>query len=327
MITIVGKLVSVRSFQTHFEVTNHQRSSITIYERKTHYFLMTVKDSDSPKNVYNLELLKPYLKLKTNSENKELYSLCNASTVNEKASIRNLKSRYLKEFENNKNNESESGPMSVRKKRLSKYHIFPLLKTFKLLPLYIMGKSKLYAENYDYAKNCVNNANSETSETKSFTETICLIIDQINNGEYSLDDITDFTYNSYIRLEQIGFSHNIWAKNCIINSNSWLKLDRIIEMDKMKLITTKQKQEEYLKIKGKILIEYLPKFLAIFFYSRNKEDIVKDLAKSCYYNNLSTNTPISLTQILEQYNNELGFLKRPDEHYIHLNYNEKEFLR
>ncbi|KKM87859.1 hypothetical protein LCGC14_1264610 [marine sediment metagenome] len=49
---------------------------------------------------YDPTKLKLYLEKKNDATNKELYSLCNATTKDQKGSIRKIKSRYLNKLEN-----------------------------------------------------------------------------------------------------------------------------------------------------------------------------------------------------------------------------------
>ncbi|KKN47088.1 hypothetical protein LCGC14_0666540 [marine sediment metagenome] len=118
---------------------------------------------------YNPKLLKPYLEAKfTNNipfKNKELYMLCGCEDDNHKAAIRSLKSRFLKEFESKKNNETmellklkeilkqkKSNDYTTqdpkyqfheqKPEKPSENHIIGLIKKYPELPLFMY--SKLY---------------------------------------------------------------------------------------------------------------------------------------------------------------------------------------
>ena len=60
----------------------------------------------SQKN-YSLEPLEKYLRSKPTAENKELYSLCNATTASQKGSVRKTKSRLLEVIERGETSETQ----------------------------------------------------------------------------------------------------------------------------------------------------------------------------------------------------------------------------
>lgn len=63
---------------------------------------------------YDPDKLKLYLEKKNDATNNELYSLCNATTKNQKGSIRKLKSRILNKLENHETVET-SNKKSIQK--------------------------------------------------------------------------------------------------------------------------------------------------------------------------------------------------------------------
>ena len=132
--------------------------------------------------------------------------------------------------------------------------------------------------------------------------------------------------------------HISWKKNTIINVNEWLgiKSKLIItnwetkeskSKKEYEIIEEKELEQEYLKLKGKILIYFLPEFYGIYYYFKKKEFIINDFGKACFLNNFSDNEPISITELIERFNNDLDFRDRSDKYYIHFDYNEsQEFL-
>ncbi|MFX0104345.1 MAG: hypothetical protein ACFE75_02500 [Candidatus Hodarchaeota archaeon] len=271
--------------------------------------------------------------------NKQIY---NAFPNEKKDKLRVYKSQYFNELSSvgiiGQNVESESFTFGkklakinqikaylkyseLKKQRDSKiYHIFSLLKTFKLLPLYILSQA-------------ISLARLSVNEEFGLTDPICYITDCLNKGEYSINDISEFSTHCFTSLDAIGLSHESWLKNSILNINNWLGLNITYYQGRKyvgdhDIINKKQQEEEYLAIKGKLLIEYLPEILGIFFYKKDKSLIIKDLAKASLQNNMSKNTPISLYEMVERYNRDLDYRNRPDEYRIYLDYEEThEFLK
>ena len=211
-----------------------------------------------------------------------------------------------------------------KKPSRERFHIFPLLKSFKLLPLYIFKKV------YELSK--------EIKQVDfSISQIYDSLIDVMNAGIYDIDEISTFSYKCEKGLK--GFlDHVSWKINTIQKVNKWLgiELKPIVtnyKTGEFKLISEggfieeKALEEEYLKLKGKMLISFLPEFYGIYYYFKKREFIVNDFGKACFLNNFGDNTPVSITELVERYNNDLDYRERQDKYYIHFEYNEsQEFL-
>ena len=74
--------------------------------------------------------------------------------------------------------------------------------------IYILKKT------YDITKLCIES-------DYSVVEIISIFIDEINEGNYNIDEISDFCFNPDIELN--GFlDDNSWKKFCINTINSWI---------------------------------------------------------------------------------------------------------
>lgn len=205
------------------------------------------------------------------------------------------------------------------KNDVKNYHIFPLLKTFKLLPLYIFLKV------YEISK--------EIKDPEvSITDIYHSVIDTINAGIYDISTLSDFSYNCTSALR--GFlDHESWKTSTINKVNVWLELEKKVIYSNYKTgeirtelkcngIKANRLKCEYQKIKGSILTSFLPEFYGIYYYTKSKDLIVKDFSKACFLNNLVNDKPISLTQLIDKYNDDLEFRERPNKYHIYMDYNE-----
>ncbi len=188
-------------------------------------------------------------------------------------------------------------------------HIIPLLKTFKLLPLFILKKT------YELTKICVE-------KDYSVVEILCLLIDELNNGHYDINEISDFSFRPNDELNDFLDSVS-WKKDSINTVNSWIRSFYNTYPKKEK----KKESDLYKEIKGKLIIIYLDDFYGIYLYSRKKEYIIRDFSKACFINNLSGNKPISITDLIERFNKDLEFRNRHKKYFIDVGYDESpEFL-
>ncbi len=204
------------------------------------------------------------------------------------------------------------------------FHIFPLLKTFKLLPLYIF--LKVYDIYHDIKE-------SEFPITEIYNS----LIDIMNAGIYDIDEISQFSYNCNEELKEF-LDHISWKRNTIIHVNSLLGIHNELivtnwrtgerrNVTKYRTIEERQLEKEYLKIKGKILIEFIPEFYGIYLYFRKKEVIVRDFGKACFLNNFGDNEPVGITELIKRFNDDLEYRKRNGKYHIIFEYNESlEFL-
>lgn len=236
-----------------------------------------------------------------------------------------LKNGFAKTRQNATTGQNLLYPKIAEKNQIKKKeqnHIIPLIRTFKLLPLYIFKKTHniiKIIEIKDY----------------SVVDIVSGIIDLMNLGNYKIDEIANFTLHNDGELK--GFlSDPSWKRSCIKNINSWIGLEREtnfnyetgIPIISYKYSKMKIKQIEFYKqLKGKIIINLLPEFYGIYLHTRNKNYIIGDFAKACFINNLSNDKPVSLSQLVDRYNGDLEFRKHPKKYHIDLGYSEtSEFL-
>lgn len=167
--------------------------------------------------MYNPKLLKPYLKAKFDNnievKNKELYLLCSCEVDDQKSSVRALKSKFLKEFRNASNGETngETNESSFTKKsnnnitpgvkdrfhdqprKPSKYHILSLLEKYPELPLFIY--SKLFERVNKEYKIISNKPMNEMDDyeasfnllTYSFYDMYMELLNKINSGKLNTE--------------------------------------------------------------------------------------------------------------------------------------------
>lgn len=132
--------------------------------------------------MYNPKLLKPYLKTKYDNnieiKNKELYLLCECGGDDQKASIRALKSKFLKEFRDASNGENngETNDIGFIKKN-KESHFFKLFRMYNMLPFYLRWKS------IDLYYKILNSEDSEDPEGEfSYFLTLSYLYDAIDEG-------------------------------------------------------------------------------------------------------------------------------------------------
>lgn len=190
------------------------------------------------------------------------------------------------------------------------FQIFPLLKTFKLLPLYLF---KLV---YQHAK--------RLSSKKDFmiSNIFCNLMDSINRGHYRFIEISNFMLNIDKNLG-IFLTHDSWKRDLINNVTNWIE-ELFFEVEKKR---KGDLSEAYTFIRGKILTYLLPSLYGIYFYDREKKYIVEDFAKSCMVLNYCRTEMISLTDLIDRYNEDLIYREMPDKYIIDLGFNERlEFM-
>jgi hypothetical protein len=255
---------------------------------------------------------------------KELKNKCsNMGIVSEQTSLTDISYSVLMETPNLKDGvgKNDSNAPKVMYPKIAKkyqikedsgFHIIPLIKSFKLLPLYIFLKTHEIIKQIrikDY----------------SVVEIISGIIDLINMGNYKSEDIADFTLNNNRELK--GFlGDDSWKRSCIIDVNDWIGLTHSYYRGSYEYKYKNLKQIEfYRRIRGDIITKLLPSYYSIFLYKRKKKYINRDLAKAVLIHNQSSDKPVSLSDIVDKYNSELEYRNR-EKYQIDLGYSEKSWF-
>ncbi len=128
------------------------------------------------------------------------------------------------------------------------------------------------------------------------------LVEQINLGNFNLNDISDFTYEIENKLKI--FDHISWKKTSIINLNSWsspIPETSIYGLNHTKKSDSKKREDdfqEFCNIRAKILCYFLPKFYGLYFHLRKQEYILRDFSKACLLNNFTNNDPISINDLI-----------------------------
>ena len=154
------------------------------------------------------------------------------------------------------------------------------------------------------------------------------LVEQINSGNFNLNDISDFTYDIEHKLEVL--NHISWKKTSIINLNFWLY--PIPEISIRGLSLTKKSDskkrendfQEFCNIRAKILCYFLPKFYEVYYHTRKQEYILRDFSKACLLNNFTKNDPISIVDLVDKYNEIIRLRNKPIEYFIWLDYSEDQ---
>jgi hypothetical protein len=174
--------------------------------------------------MYNPKILKPYLIAKLDNripfENKELYSLCGCVTDNQKASIRSLKSEYIREYEKKKYGESPGENIeSVTSKTSNSYtknivkesfqevkeeievhQFYKLFMTFPILPNFLRDNAINYMFHLTSHCKCNNHIENQVYGVDyTFYEILYEMYDDIDTNalpdRYDFEFFLDYTIN------------------------------------------------------------------------------------------------------------------------------------